>query len=95
MAKRYDVCTPRPKYGEEGKSWWHRVGSAHQNDKGLITIYLDSVPVPDAARENKIVMMLFEPRERETEQTPARSAAAPKSKGSAPRRGADDDEIPF
>lgn len=93
MAKRYDVCTPRPKYGEEGKSWWHRVGSAHQNDKGLITIYLDSVPVPDPGKDNKIVMMLFEPREKD-ETGRASGQSAPR-RSSAPKRGAEDDEIPF
>lgn len=90
MAKRYDVCTPRPKYGEEGKSWWHRVGSAHESDKGLITIYLDSVPVPDPSKDNKIVMMLFEPKDRDS----APQRGSPK-RGAAPKRGEEDDEIPF
>jgi hypothetical protein len=85
MTKRFDVCTPRPKFGHEGKSWWHRVGSATENDRGQIIIYLDSVPVPDAKKDNKIVMMLFEPREKE----PAKSGKK------AAEREEMDDEIPF
>ena len=86
MGKRFDVCTPRPKTNRQGESdgtWWHRVGNAYQNDKGLITVYLDSVPVPDPDKENKIVMMLFEPKEK-GESKPAQRTSR-----------ADDDEIPF
>jgi len=90
MPKRYDAMTPRPKYNEDGV-WWHRVGQAHQNDKGQITIYLDSVPVPDPKKENKIVIMLFEPKERSE-----RSSDDKPSFGASKRRTeVDDDEIPF
>ena len=88
MGKRFDVCTPRPKTNRQGESdgtWWHRVGNAYQNDKGLITIYLDSVPVPDQDKDNKIVMMLFEPKEK----------SDAKSSASRTTSRTDDDEIPF
>jgi len=90
MPKRYDAMTPRPKYNEDGV-WWHRVGQAHQNDKGQITIYLDSVPVPDPKKENKIVIMLFEPKERGE----SRSDSAASARDNKRRTEVDDDEIPF
>lgn len=92
MARRFNVATPRPKYG--GGTWWHRVGKAHENDRGTITVYLDSVPVPDPEKDNKIVMTLFEEEE---DGSPRRSSG---SSGSSSRRQSapeveDDDEIPF
>lgn len=57
MSKRYDVCTPRK--GKDDKTFWHRVGTAFENDKG-ITVVLDSYPVPDS--EGRVAMMLFEPK---------------------------------
>ncbi len=90
--RKFDVCTPRPKYAEQGKVWWHRVGNAVENDNGQITVFLDSVPVPDPARENKIVMMLFEPRDDNADRRPAFAA----STNRATRKPVqDDDEIPF
>lgn len=79
MGKRFDVCTPRPK--RDGGTWWHRVGSAHQNDKGLIMVYLDSYPMMDTEKGNAVIA-LFEPKPKDGDKT--------KSAG-----GADDDEIPF
>jgi len=84
MGKRFDACTPRPKHG--GGTWWHRVGSAFENDKGQVTVYLDSVPVPDKERGN-IVIMLFEPKERERVAEMDGSGKKEKPKF--------DDEIPF
>jgi hypothetical protein len=86
MGQRYDVCTPRPK--KDGGSWWHRVGSAFTNDKGLTTVYLDSYPVPDA--EGRVALMLFEPRENEPGQ---RTRPAGKTQSSMSEEL--DDEIPF
>ena len=91
MGQRYDACTPRPykkKDGEE-KTYWHKVGTAWKSDKGLITVYLDSYPVPDPSKEGKAVIMLFEPKEESEERR--------ESKSSRPRSTSreDDDEIPF
>lgn len=82
--------TPRPKAGQGG-SWWHRVGTAFEGDKG-ITVYLDSSPYPDA--EGKVKLMLFEPRER----TPSGSTGSGSTTRTAPSRPLRedlDDEIPF
>jgi len=100
MTKRYDVVTPRPKYQQQGV-WWHRVGSAFENDEGRITIYLDSVPVPDPEKENKIVMMLFEPKPKDGEETKGKKPAkrgTTKGKPAIQQRSLAeelDDEIPF
>lgn len=86
MSKRYDVCSPRPGR-EEGKTFWHRVGSAFDGDKG-ISVKLDSLPLPDAKGE--VWLKLFEPREK--------AQAAPKQdrvSASKSTRVDLDDEIPF
>lgn len=57
MSRRYNVCTPRAR---KDKTYWHAVGSAFEDEKG-VTVYLDSSPYPDA--EGRIVLKLFEPRD--------------------------------
>ena len=57
MAKRFDVLTPRK--GKD-KTFWHRVGTAWEGDKG-INITFDSLPMPDA--EGRCSVSLFEPRD--------------------------------
>jgi len=82
--KRFDVCTPRKK--KDGSTYWHRVGTAFEGEKG-IGILLDSLPMPDS--EGRCAMNLFEPRERDN--------APAKPQGSPPRSMSEliDDEIPF
>ncbi|TKD50187.1 hypothetical protein [Sphingomonas baiyangensis] len=60
MAKRFDVLTPRKK--NDGGTFWHRVGTAWEGDKG-INIVFDSLPMPDA--DGRCSVSLFEPRERD------------------------------
>ena len=43
MTKRFDVLSPRP--GKDDKTFWHRVGTAWEGDKG-ISITFDSLPLP-------------------------------------------------
>lgn len=107
MGKRFNVMTPRPK--QDGGSWWHKVGNAFENDRGLVTVYLDSVPVPDQEKNNKIVMMLFEPEENQEPRTSggksgrsniressSQAKAAGKGKGKKQELSEElDDEIPF
>ena len=59
--KRYDLCSPRPRKDSD-KPFWHRVGTAFENDKG-ITLLFDSLPLPDD--EGRVAVMLFEPKPRE------------------------------
>lgn len=56
--KRYDVAAPRAK--KDGGTFWARVGTAWENDKGIQVVF-DALPLPDA--EGRCVVNLFEPRE--------------------------------
>lgn len=59
MTKRYDISTPRK--GRDGKTYWTRIGSAFEGDRGIQLVF-DALPLPDA--EGRCVASLFEPRER-------------------------------
>lgn len=84
--KRYDVSTPRPK--ADGGTFWLRVGSAFTNEQtGLITVFLDSYPVPGP--DGKVKMMLFEPRDQQPNAQPRQQ-----NPQNTPREDLDDD-IPF
>lgn len=58
MNKRYDVCSPRQK--KDGGTFWHRVGTAFEGQKGINLVF-DSLPLPDA--EGRVSVSLFEPRQ--------------------------------
>jgi hypothetical protein len=81
MTKRYDVCAPRA--GKDDKTFWHRVGSAFESEKG-IGIVFDSLPIPD--KDGRVAVRLFEPREKKADHQNERPKAA---------RDDLDDEIPF
>lgn len=73
MAQRFDICTPRK--GRDDKTYWTRIGTAFQGDKGIQLIF-DALPIPDS--EGRVVANLFEPRERTEaprQTQPARSYA--------------------
>lgn len=76
---RWDVMTRRIK--KDGGTYWHKVGSAFQGDKG-INISFDSLPMPDA--EGKCWVSLFEPRDANNRPQPSGTS----------RRDLDDD-VPF
>jgi hypothetical protein len=86
MSKRYNICVARPK--KDGGVWWHKIGTGFEGDKG-ITVFLDSLPVPDA--EGKVKLSIFEHRD---EQQGAAQAGAGKETAPAGRRMVDDD-IPW
>lgn len=81
MTKRYDVSTPRKK--RDGTTFWHRVGTAFEGEKG-ISIVFDSLPLPDA--EGRCQVNLFEPR--------ARGEAPHQSRAQAPAFADDDGDMP-
>ena len=83
MATRYDACTPRK--SKDGKTFWFKIGSGWQSDKGM-QVVLDALPMPDA--EGRCVINLFEPKPRE-------QAAGGGWTGRAPARDDDGDGIPF
>lgn len=56
--KRFDVLAPRKK--RDGGTFWHRVGTAFEGDKGINVVF-DSLPLPDA--EGRVSVSLFEPRD--------------------------------
>jgi hypothetical protein len=87
--RKFNACTPRPK--QDGGVWWHKVGSAYENEKGQISVYLNSVPVPDPEKENQVCFTLFEDTERDAERREGRRPA-PRTSGNSNK---DDDEIPF
>jgi hypothetical protein len=71
--KRYDVMSPRER--KDGKTYWQRVGTAFEGDKG-IGIEFDALPLPD--KEGRVSVRLFEPRERDgapRQQTQQRQSA--------------------
>jgi hypothetical protein len=66
MNKRYDICTPRK--GRDEKTFWTRIGTAWEGDKGIQLVF-DALPLPDA--EGRCVANLFEPRT-QSQTTPQR-----------------------
>lgn len=60
MSKRYDICTPRE--GSQGKTFWTRIGTAFENEKGIQLIF-DALPLPDS--KGRVVANLFEPRQQQ------------------------------
>jgi hypothetical protein len=63
MSTRFDICTPRK--GRDDKTYWTRIGTAWQNDKGIQLVF-DALPIPDS--EGRVVANLFEPKPRENTQ---------------------------
>jgi hypothetical protein len=59
MGKRLDALVPRDKHNEPG-TWFHKIGHAWVNDKGTITVYLDSLPIPDH-KDGQVRFLLLEP----------------------------------
>lgn len=60
MNKRYDMSAPRQK--KDGGTYWVKVGSAFQNEKGIQLVF-DALPLPD--QQGRCVVSLFEPRNRD------------------------------
>lgn len=92
-----DICTPRK--AKDGKTFWHRIGTAFVGDDGKIGLTFDSLPIPDA--EGKCSAQIFDRRDKDD--TPRREGPPNKSMAVAAGYGrgggkaaADlDDEIPF
>ena len=86
MNNRFDICTPRPK--KDGGSYWVKIGSAWQGDKGIQLVF-DALPIPDS--EGRCVANLFEPRNRDDQH---RANLSRGQQQNTSRRELDD-EIPF
>lgn len=98
--RKMNVTVPI-KYGREGdKTYWHNIGTAFENEKGQITIYLNSLPIP--GDDGKVKIMLFDKKDDADRDHgggggSARSTtkASTKSKGRQSSQSDGDDEIPF
>jgi hypothetical protein len=86
MSNRFDICTPRPK--KDGGSYWVKIGSAWQGDKGIQLVF-DALPIPDS--EGRCVANLFEPRNRDDQH---RANLSRGQQQNTSRRELDD-EVPF
>lgn len=64
---RRDALVARP--GKDGKTWWHKVGSAWDGEKGT-TVFLDSLPLPD--KDGKVSFILREPKPKDGQSASAR-----------------------
>ena len=87
MSTRFDICTPRK--GKDDKTFWTRIGTAWQNEKGIQLVF-DALPLPDA--EGRCVANLFEPKPRDGAQQQRKPADNGGWVGQAPDL---DDDIPF
>lgn len=92
MAKRYDICTPRK--GRDDKTFWHRIGTAWEGDKGIQLVF-NSLPMPDA--DGRCVANLFEPRQQGGDSAAAGQGGQRSSRSDPPASNRDDldDDIPF
>lgn len=92
MATRFDICAPRK--GKDDKTFWHRIGTAWQGDKGIQLVF-DSLPMPDA--DGRCVANLFEPRDNDRAKSAQndRQQSQQRSQGWGGNSDNLDDGIPF
>jgi len=92
MATRFDICAPRK--GKDDKTFWHRIGTAWQGDKGIQLVF-DSLPIPDA--DGRCVANLFEPRDNDRAKSAQndRQQSQQRSQGWGGNSDNLDDDIPF
>lgn len=88
MSKRYDIAAPRK--GKDDKTFWTRIGTAWENEKGIQLVF-DALPLPDA--EGRCVANLFEPRDNRSGARDRQDAGA--RSGGQPSYADDDSSIPF
>lgn len=58
MSYRKDIMAPRKK--KDGGTYWVKIGTAWEGDKGIQLVF-DALPLPDD--QGRVVANLFEPRE--------------------------------
>jgi hypothetical protein len=88
MSKRYDIATPRK--GKDDKTFWTRIGTAWENEKGIQLVF-DALPLPDA--DGRCVANLFEPRDNRSGARDRNEAGG--RSGAQPSYADDDSPIPF
>jgi hypothetical protein len=96
MSTRYDVLSPR-KRADSDKTYWHRVGTAFERERGGLSVVLDSLPLPDA--EGQVRLLIVEAKARD--EAPSQAAAVsnvtplPRRATGGTASGNEGDAIPF
>lgn len=90
MATRFDICAPRK--GKDDKTFWHRIGTAWQGDKGIQLVF-DSLPIPDS--EGRCVANLFEPRDNDRARSASNDRQQAQQRSQSTAEYLDDDLPPF
>lgn len=67
---RYDLKSPRE--DRNGKTHWHKVGSAFPRDSGGFSLVFDALPLPDKEGNVRVMMWEAEPREDRGREPPRR-----------------------
>lgn len=84
MSKRYDIKSPRER--KDGKTFWLKVGTMFEGDKGDFTIYLDALPLPD--KDGRVTLKGWEPQQKQEGRQQAEQQGASQDYSL-------DDDIPF
>ena len=87
---RFDICTPRK--GKDDKTYWTKIGTAWQGDKGIQLVF-DALPLPDS--EGRCVANLFEPKPRDGAGQSNGRQQSNQSDSRGNSRDDLDDDIPF
>lgn len=87
---RFDICTPRK--GRDDKTYWSKIGTAWQSDKGIQLVF-DALPLPDS--EGRCVANLFEPKPRDDRERSANGDRQQAQGRAASAREELDDDVPW
>jgi len=91
--RRFDICTPRPNRSasaQQGQIWWFKIGSAFENDRGMIVGEIHCHPLPNEEGQIKIGIS---PQDDSRSSGPAKASSSGGKGKSA--KSDDNDEIPF
>lgn len=102
MTTRYEIKAWRKSAND--KAYTVRIGSAWTDQKGVLRLAFDALPIPD--ENGRVQCFLEEPRERDASPSPSERPAAgsdyaaargmaPKAQSGAGRPSALNDDIPF
>ena len=95
--RRFDICTPRPNRSasaQQGQIWWFKIGSAFENDRGMIVGEIHCHPLPNEEGQIKIGIFPQSDENRGGSSSGPARASSGGSKGKSAKSN-DDDEIPF
>lgn len=91
--RRFDICTPRPNRSasaQPGQIWWFKIGSAFENDRGMIVGEIHCNIIPN--EEGQMKIGIFPQDDQNSNRGGVGgSGGSVRSVG----KGKSDDEIPF